>query len=55
MAGVWKHERKGARLAVTIEPLAKLGKWAVKAAEAEAADLGLFLGTGESVQVTWQA
>lgn len=58
MAGVWKHERKNDRVAVTIEPftkLAKLGKWAVNAADAEAADLGRFLGARDRVQVTWQA
>jgi len=55
MAGVWKHERKGTRLTVTFEPFAKLAKWAVNAAEAEAADLGRFLGVGDDVQVTWQA
>ncbi len=51
MAGVWKHERKGARLTVSIEPFTKLPKWAVKAAKAEAAALGQFLGA-EPV-VTW--
>ena len=55
MAGVWKHERKGTRLTVTFEPFAKLAKWAVNTAEAEAADLGRFLGVGDNVQVTWQA
>ena len=51
MAGVWKHERKGARLSVTIEPFTKLPKWATKAGEAEAASLGQFLGA--EPEVTW--
>ncbi|MEA2973156.1 MAG: hypothetical protein QOG82_1614 [Actinomycetota bacterium] len=51
MAGVWKHERKGARLTVAIEPFATLPKWAGKAAEAEAAALGRFLGA--EPEVTW--
>ena len=52
MAGVWKHERKGTRLTVTIEPFTKLPKWATKAAEAEAASLGQFLGA--EPEVTWK-
>ena len=51
MAGVWKHERKGSRLTVAIEPFTKLPKWAVKGAEAEAAALGEFLGA--EPEVTW--
>ena len=48
MDGVWKHERKGARLAVTIEPFVDVPPWAVKAAEDEAARLGEFLGAARS-------
>ena len=51
MDGVWKHERKGKRLAVTIEPFGKLPKWARKEAEAEAERLAVFLG-GE-LAVSW--
>ena len=49
--GVWKHERKGKRLTVTIEPFGKLPKWARKEAEAEAERLAGFLG-GE-LAVSW--
>jgi hypothetical protein len=51
MDGVWKHERKGKRLTVTIEPFGKLPKWARKEAEAEAERLAEFLG-GE-LDVSW--
>ena len=49
MAGVWKHERKGTRLTVTLEPFTKLPKWAVTAAEDEAERLGEFLGAAPDV------
>jgi hypothetical protein len=51
MDGVWRHERKGARLAVTIEPFVDIAPRVRKAAEAEATALGRFLGT--EVEVTW--
>jgi uncharacterized protein YcaQ len=44
MDGVWKHERKGRRLVVTVEPFGKLPKWARAELEAEAERLGSFLG-----------
>ena len=44
MDGVWKHERKGRRLMVTIAPFGKLPKWARTGAEAEAERLAAFLG-----------
>jgi uncharacterized protein YcaQ len=53
MDGVWKHERKGKRLTVTIEPFGKLPKWARKEAEGEAERLAGFLG-GE-LEVSWQS
>jgi uncharacterized protein YcaQ len=53
MEGVWKHERKGKRLTVTIEPFGKLPKWARTQAEAEAERLAGFLG-GE-LAVSWAA
>ena len=53
MDGVWKHERKGKRLTVTIEPFGKLPKWARTGAEAEAERLAGFLG-GE-LEVSWSA
>jgi uncharacterized protein YcaQ len=43
MDGVWKHERKGRRLTVTIEPFGKLPKWARTGAEVEAERLAAFL------------
>ncbi len=51
MAGVWKHERKGARLTVTIEPFADLEPWARKQAIGEAERLGPFLQA--EPEVTW--
>ena len=51
MDGVWRHERKGARLEVTIEPFVDIPQRARKAAEREAADLGRFLG--RDAEVTW--
>jgi hypothetical protein len=51
MAGIWKHERKGTRLRVAIEPFAELPRWATKAAEAEAEALGEFLRA--EPEVTW--
>jgi hypothetical protein len=51
MAGVWRHERKGRRLAVAIEPFGKLHAWARRGAEAEAERLAAFLG-GE-LELAW--
>ena len=51
MDGVWRHERKGGRVEVTIEPFVDISPWARKAAEKEAADLGRFLDG--DVEVTW--
>jgi uncharacterized protein YcaQ len=51
MDGVWKHERKGGRLTVTIEPFGKLPKWARKEAEAEAERLAGFLGG--KLELSW--
>jgi hypothetical protein len=53
MDGVWKHERKGKRLMVTVEPFGKLPKWARTGVEAEAERLAGFLG-GEP-EVSWTA
>ena len=44
MRGVWRHERKGSRLLVTIEPFTPQPRWVKKAAEAEAGRLATFLG-----------
>lgn len=44
MTGIWRHERKGRRLVVTVEPFATLPAWASTQVEAEAARLAAFLG-----------
>jgi hypothetical protein len=49
--GVWRHERKGKRLLVTIEPFVKLAAGTRAAAEQEAERLAAFLG-GE-LSLTW--
>ena len=50
MEGVWKHERKGKRLLVAIEPFAKrTPRWVRTQLEAEAERLALFLGGDLSV------
>jgi uncharacterized protein YcaQ len=51
MDGVWKHERKGTRLTVTIEPFGKLPKWARAGVEAEAERMAGFLGG--ALEVAW--
>jgi hypothetical protein len=49
--GVWRHERKGRRLSVELEPFGRLPKWARGHLEREARRLGDFLG-GE-LAVSW--
>ena len=44
MEGVWRHEVKGRRVEVTIEPFAKVPGWARRAAAEEAERLAAFLG-----------
>jgi Winged helix DNA-binding domain len=51
MAGVWRHERKGKRLVVEIEPFAKVPGWAREAAGVEAERLAGFLGG--SLELAW--
>ena len=51
MRGVWKHEQKGSRLTVTIEPFEELPAWARAGAEAEAEALAKFLGG--KLEVSW--
>jgi Winged helix DNA-binding domain len=51
MDGVWKHERKGKRLVVAIEPFGKLPKRARAEAEAEAERLAGFLGG--ALELSW--
>jgi hypothetical protein len=50
-AGVWRHERKGSRLLVQIDPFFKIPAWAKKGAEAEAERLAKFLGG--TLELTW--
>jgi hypothetical protein len=49
--GVWRHERKGRRLLVELEPFGRLPKWARAQLEREARRLAGFLG-GE-LAVSW--
>jgi uncharacterized protein YcaQ len=52
MEGVWRHERKGKRLVVTVEPFAgRPAKWVREQVEVEAERLAHFLG-GE-LAVSW--
>jgi Winged helix DNA-binding domain len=53
MEGVWKHERKGKRLTVAVEPFGKLPKWARTEVEAEAERLAGFLGG--ALELSWSA
>jgi hypothetical protein len=53
MKGVWRHERKGKRLLVTVEPFArKQPKWVRDQVDAEAQRLDAFLGGGISLRWT---
>jgi len=51
MDGVWRHERKGRRLLVSIEPFVQIPKWAKEAAEREAERLASF--TGGALELAW--
>jgi hypothetical protein len=53
MDGVWRHEKKGSRLAVQIEPFLDLPGWVRKGAEDEAERLAAFMG--RSLDLTWLA
>lgn len=44
MLGVWRHERKGSRVVVAVEPFAALPRWARTATEEEASRVAEFLG-----------
>ena len=51
--GVWRHERKGKRLLLTVEPFArKQPKWVRDQVDAEAQRLDAFLGGGLSLKWT---
>ena len=49
--GVWRHERKGKRVAVEVEPFGPIPKWARREAEKEAEGLAAFLGG--SLELAW--
>jgi hypothetical protein len=49
--GVWRHERKGKRVLVDIQPFAAVPKWVSRGAEQEAASLATFLGG--SLELAW--
>jgi hypothetical protein len=52
MLGVWRHERKGARVTVQVEPFVPLPRWARPALEPEAERLATFLGGSLDLTVT---
>jgi len=49
--GVWRHERKGKRVMVDIEPFGAVPKWVTRGAEQEAESLATFLGG--SLELAW--
>lgn len=49
MEGTWKHEMKGSRLEVVIEPFAKIPSWAHRAAGQEAERLAAFFGCAPKI------
>lgn len=51
-AGVWRHERKGRRLLVTVEPFGRLPAWARKGVAAESERLAAFLGGSLELSTT---
>jgi hypothetical protein len=51
MVGVWRHERKGSRLAVTVEPFERVAPSVKQKAEAEAERLAAFVGG--KLEVEW--
>ena len=53
IAGGWRHERAGDRLAVRIEPFGGPPAWARRAAEVEAERLAGFVGG--ALELTWRA
>ena len=51
MEGVWRHERRGDRLSVELEPFARQPDWVRRAAEEEAERLARFVGGG--LELVW--
>jgi hypothetical protein len=52
IAGVWSHEVKGDRVAIAVEPFARVGREVRAGVEAEAARLAAFLGGGPDLRWT---
>ena len=52
MKGVWRHEIKGSRVEVVIEPFVKVPAWVRNGAEEEAERLAAFLGC--NLNLTWK-
>lgn len=50
--GVWRHERKGGRVTVAVEPVGDVPEHVRAGAEAQALRLAAFLG-GELEQLSW--
>lgn len=53
MEGVWRHEVKGRRVEVSVQPFGKSPAWVRRAAKEEAAHLAAFLGL--ELQFVWHA
>jgi winged helix DNA-binding protein len=53
MDGTWRHEIKGSRVQVTVEPFAKAPAWVRRGAGEEAERLAAFLGCG--LQLEWKS
>jgi hypothetical protein len=53
MDGVWRHEIKGSRIEVVIEPFLKTPAWVRRSAEREAERLASFLGG--TISITWKS
>ena len=52
MDGVWRHERSGRRVTVTVEPFVAVPNWARRGAEQEAERLAAYLGG--SLELVWE-
>jgi hypothetical protein len=52
MAGTWRHQKKGSRVNVVIEPFLEPQAWVRRAAGQEAARLAAFLGC--TLDLTWK-
>jgi len=53
MRGVWRHEKKGSRVEVVIEPFVKASRWVRQAAGEEAERLAAFLGG--RLRLSWKS